>query len=101
MCQQEVQQAMEKIEATMAPSQYRAELRRTALALVAPGKGLLACDEPPHVLPNRMKMCWSDVSECTEEWRRCGCLIVLLRLAGCMRARGSELPRVCSGATVR
>lgn len=65
-----VREAMEAIERAIAPSQYRDELRATAKALVSRGKGLLACDEPPHVLPTRMKMCWSDSAECTEEWRR-------------------------------
>lgn len=60
---------MEAVEAKLAPSSYRAELRATAQALVADGKGLLACDEPPHVLPTRMKMCWTNPEECTEEWR--------------------------------
>jgi len=59
----------ESVDETLAPSQYRDELRATAKALVAAGKGLLACDEPPHVLPGRMKMCWSKDEECTEEWR--------------------------------
>jgi len=65
----EVDAGMKAIEETLAPSPFRDELRATAKALVVAGKGLLACDEPPHVLPGRMKMCWSDVEECTEEWR--------------------------------
>ena len=58
-----------ELEAFLGPSKYRDELRRTAKLLVATGKGLLACDEPPGVLPGRMTMCWSDASECTEAWR--------------------------------
>ena len=58
-----------ELEAFLGPSKYRDELRRTAKLLVATGKGLLACDEPPGVLPGRMTMCWSDESECTEAWR--------------------------------
>jgi fructose-bisphosphate aldolase class I len=57
------------VDANLAPSAYRDELRATAKELVAAGKGLLACDEPPHVLPTRMKMCWSKPEECNEEWR--------------------------------
>jgi len=60
---------MEAVETALAPSPYREELRATAKALVVAGKGLLACDEPPHVLPGRMKMCWKTPEECTEEWR--------------------------------
>jgi len=66
----DVASAMKKVEDVLAPSTYREELRQTAQKLVAAGKGILACDEPPHVLPTRMKMCWNDASECTEEWRR-------------------------------
>lgn len=49
---------------------YEAELRATAAAMVERGKGLLACDEPPHVLPQRMKMCWTDLEACDATWRR-------------------------------
>jgi len=65
----EIDADMDKVEAVVAPSPYRDELRATAQALVAAGKGLLACDEPPHVLPGRMKMCWTDEKQCTEQWR--------------------------------
>jgi fructose-bisphosphate aldolase class I len=57
------------LEAKLAPSTFRDELRATAKAMLVTGKGLLACDEPPHVLPTRMKMCWKDSKECTEDWR--------------------------------
>merc|ERR1711959_6432 len=60
---------MSEVENALAPSLFRDELRATAKRLITSGKGLLACDEPPHVLPNRMKMCWSEPEECTEEWR--------------------------------
>lgn len=53
----------------LGPSQYRDELRSTAQAMVATGKGLLACDEPPSVLPGRMRCCWKDLDECDEAWR--------------------------------
>lgn len=66
---EEMDAGMKAVEATIAPSTYRDELRATAKALVAAGKGLLACDEPPHVLPGRMKMCWTNAEECTEAWR--------------------------------
>lgn len=65
----QVDAGMAEVEAVLAPSQFRDELRATAKAMVATGKGLLACDEPPHVLPGRMKMCWENESDCTEEWR--------------------------------
>jgi len=63
--------AMAKVEASMAPSSFRDELRATAQALVAEGKGLLACDEPPKVLPGRMKMCYEGNADevCDEAWR--------------------------------
>jgi len=61
--------AMAKVEDVMAPSKFRDELRATAKALVTDAKGILACDEPPHVLPGRMKMCYDDVSVCDEAWR--------------------------------
>jgi fructose-bisphosphate aldolase class I len=57
------------VDAALAPSPFRDELRATAKAMVVAGKGLLACDEPPHVLPTRMKMCWTKPEETTEEWR--------------------------------
>lgn len=60
---------IEAVEQILAPSPYRDELRATAKALVVAGKGLLACDEPPHVLPGRMKMCWETPEQCTEQWR--------------------------------
>ena len=63
---EDVATAMARVEDVMAPSSFRDELRETAKRLVTKGKGLLACDEPPHVLPNRMKMCWSDKAECDE-----------------------------------
>ena len=74
-----VASAMEKVDAAMAPSPFKDELRATAQALACqPGKGLLACDEPPHVLPGRMQMCWpgKDIAECDEEWR-IGCVMYL------------------------
>ena len=61
--------AMAKVEDIMGPSKFRDELRATAKTLVTEGKGLLACDEPPHVLPGRMKMCYDDVAVCDEAWR--------------------------------
>ena len=67
--QQLEEQQREELNAFLGPSKYRDELRRTAKLLIAPSKGLLACDEPPHVLPGRMKMCWTDPKECTEAWR--------------------------------
>jgi len=65
----EIDSDMGKVDAVLAPSSFRDELRATAKLLVTAGKGLLACDEPPHVLPGRMKMCWTKAEECTEEWR--------------------------------
>lgn len=62
-------EALKKVEAALAPSTFREELRATAAAMVQEGKGLLACDEPPHVLPTRMQMCWEKQEECTEDWR--------------------------------
>jgi len=59
------------LEAFNASPRYRDELRATAAKLVAPGKGLLACDEPPNVLPQRMKQCWTSLEECDAAWR-CG-----------------------------
>lgn len=50
-------------------SPYRDELRLTAQQMVAAGKGLLACDEPPAVLPQRMPMCWTDLGACDAAWR--------------------------------
>ena len=67
--QQLEEQQREELNAFLGPSKYRDELRRTAKLLIAPSKGLLACDEPPHVLPGPMKMCWTDPKECTEAWR--------------------------------
>jgi len=65
----EVTNGMQKVEAALAPSPFRDELRATAKRLVTEGKGLLACDEPPTVLPNRMNMCWTNKEECDEAWR--------------------------------
>lgn len=64
-----LEEALRKVETALAPSTFRDELRATAAALVHEGKGLLACDEPPHVLPGRMKMCWEKEEDCTEAWR--------------------------------
>lgn len=60
---------LQKVDAALAPSSFRDELRATAEAMVSEGKGLLACDEPPHVLPGRMQMCWEKKEDCTEAWR--------------------------------
>jgi len=60
---------IDRVNTKFAPSPFCDELRATAKALVSHGKGLLACDEPAHVLPTRMQMCWSSPEECTEEWR--------------------------------
>jgi fructose-bisphosphate aldolase class I len=52
----------------------RERFRAVARALVADGRGILACDEPPHVLPTRMKCCWerlgSAESVCDGAWRQ-------------------------------
>ena len=57
------------LDAALSPSPYRDELRKTAQAMVARGKGLLACDEPPAVLPQRMKQCWTSLDACDAAWR--------------------------------